>query len=79
MNANLDKIERGRAGIIMPIRNAFDFTERPENLFADTKEKGKAKDPSRASLASIKKTMDGLKKKNRMSFANKNMKTVKLD
>jgi len=78
----LNKIERGRAGIIMPLKNAFDFTEMPGGFrdASEVVEKVKSDSKSKQSMKqSVKKITDGLKKRNRISFANKRMATVKID
>ena len=60
----------------MPARNAFDFVDKPSSSdfmlgsSGQTQNKGHEK---------IKKTMNNLKRFNKMSFNNKKMQTVKLD
>lgn len=72
-------IVRGRAGIIMPTKNAFDFVERPEsNLGGDDGRSGGA-NKGKGSHVQLKKIMEGLKKKNRTNFTNKRMQIVKMD
>ena len=69
------QITRGRVGIIMPHRNAFDFVERPEpkqNVIGDrgTRSEGRVK---------LRKVMEGLKRANKQCFTNKRMQIVKTD
>ena len=64
------EIVRGRAGIIMPQRNAFDFVDKPNPTDFLGSGSGQAKN---AGHEKIKKTMNNLKRFNRMNFTNKKM------
>lgn len=69
---------RGRAGIIMPTKNAFDFVEKPESNLQD--EIGNSvSNKSKGTKAHFKKIMEGLKRKSRVNFVNKRMSIVKMD
>lgn len=70
------QITRGRIGIILPERNAFDFTERPEKQVEANKEKKKDQESGKAKL---QKTLLQLKKSNMKSSSSKGMATVKID
>jgi hypothetical protein len=61
----------------MPMKNAFDFVERPDNDFNEEKGSGAAK--AKGTAAQFKKVMEGLKRKNKTTFVNKRMAIVKLD
>lgn len=79
MDANT--IVRGRAGIIMPMRNAFDFIERPDVQVPEDEGTGRgiASSKQKGNKAQLKSIMMGLKKKNRANFTNKRMSIVKMD
>lgn len=65
----------------MPLKNDFDFTEMPGG-FNNEDVPTKAKSDSKSNMSvkqKVKKITDGLKKRNRISFANKRMATVKID
>jgi hypothetical protein len=69
-------IIRGRAGIILPQKNAFDFVERPAaNVFANDSKKSDVK----GGAANVRKVMEALKKRNRTQYTNKRMQIVKID
>lgn len=72
-----NKITRGRAGIIMPQKNAFDFVERPEHKLPDDGESAAQK--AKSTKTQFKKIMDGLKRKSRTTCVNKRMAIVKMD
>ena len=59
------EIVRGRAGIIMPARNAFDFVDKPTSSDCMGNSQYQAKNSGHER---IKKTMNNLKRFNRMSF-----------
>ena len=58
------EIKRGRVGIIMPHRNAFDFTQRPK-ITSDGIGGQKTKSEGRQKL---RKVMEGLKRTNKQTF-----------
>lgn len=62
----------------MPMKNAFDFVERPDIDDVDVKGSS-ATAKAKSSVAHLKKVMEGLKRKNRTTFVNKRMAIVKLD
>lgn len=69
------EIKRGRVGIIMPPRNAFDFTERPEakaSNFGDRSIKSEGRQR-------LRKVMEGLKRAGKQNYSNKKMQMVKSD
>lgn len=68
------EIKRGRVGIIMPPRNAFDFTKRPGNMKDDSELKKKSEGRQR-----LRKVMEGLKRAGKQNFSNKRMQIVKSD
>ena len=49
----------GRAGILLPAKNAFDFVEKPEYLMPS---EGMNSLKNKGNLATIKKTFEGLRK-----------------
>ena len=58
------EIKRGRVGIIMPHRNAFDFTERPApkgDQLGGTRNKSEGR-------LKLRKVMESLKRSNRQTF-----------
>jgi hypothetical protein len=63
----------------MPMKNAFDFVERPDNDQIEEGGAGSGASKSKGSAAQLKKIMEGLKRKNRTTFVNKRMAIVKLD
>lgn len=67
---------KARIGVVLPQRNAFDFTMAPESNY-------KGKEDSRSKLENsskqeIMKTLQKIKKENAQT-QNSNMKTVKID
>ena len=58
----------------MPARNAFDFVDKPSS--EDVSGSGQAVNKGHER---IKKTMNNLKRLNRLNFQNKKMQTVKID
>ena len=73
---NEAEIKRGRVGIIMPTRNAFDYTIRPTEASDSQARETKKSENGRTKM---KKVMDGLKRANKATFSNKKMQVVKTD
>ena len=69
-------IIRGRAGIIMPQKNAFDFVVRPKT--DENCGESKQADP-KGGAANVRKVMEAMKKANRASYTNKRLQIVKID
>lgn len=69
------EIVRGRAGIIMPSRNAFDFVEKP---YPSDCASGQMTNKN-SGHEKIKRTMNNLKRFSKMNNTNKKMQTVKID
>lgn len=74
-DGNGQHIMRSRVGIILPDKNAFDFTVRPESN-VDFQDKKQNQDSGKAKL---QKTLLQLKKANMKSYSSKGMATVKMD
>lgn len=75
----VDAVTRGRQGIIMPQRNAFDFVEKPRlqedlNLRDNGSMMGHSKGHEK-----IKKVMHAIKRQSRTNLVNRRMQTVKAD
>jgi len=66
---------RSRIGIILPAKNAFDFTVRPDSSI-DVKDK---KSNEVSGKSKLQKTLLQLKKANMKSYSSKGMATVKID
>ena len=60
----------------MPSRNAFDFVEKPNST--DFLNGGSSMNKN-SGHEKIKRTMNNLKRFNKMSYSNKKMQTVKID
>ena len=63
----------------MPVRNAFDFVERPQAEMQDTAACIVGGNNSHKGIDKLKSVMLGLKKKNRTNYTNKRMALVKID
>jgi hypothetical protein len=63
----------------MPMKNAFDFVERPDIDLVEDRGASSGAAKTKGSAAQLKKIMEGLKRKNRTTFVNKRMAIVKLD
>lgn len=72
-----NEITRGRAGIIMPSRNAFDFVEKPRQQ-EDFDSRGSSMLQSKGH-EKIKKAMNSIKRQSKINLVNRRMQTVKSD
>ena len=68
------QITKGREGIVMPQRNAFDFVEQPRIMNVDGGMAHQSKGQEK-----LRKVMNSIKRLSRVNFTNKNFQTVKAD